>query len=74
MADDGIRVNGVRPGFIRTDMNKSIRSNDQMEEIRASIPLQRTGSAQEIASAIIWLLSDEASYCTGSILDVTGGR
>ncbi len=74
VARENIRVNAVRPGFIRTDMHRSVRSEAQVDEIRSSIPMQRTGTAQEIAAAVLWLLSDEASYCTGAILDVTGGR
>ncbi len=74
VADQGIRVNAVRPGFIDTDMHHSVRSKDQHEAIRSAIPLRRTGTAEEIASAILWLLSDDAAYCTGTIVDVTGGR
>jgi NAD(P)-dependent dehydrogenase (short-subunit alcohol dehydrogenase family) len=74
VAADGIRVNAVRPGFIHTEIHASGGEPDRIERLRGSIPLQRGGEALEVARAILWLLSDEASYSSGAILDVTGGR
>lgn len=74
VAGDGIRVNGVRPGVIYTDIHASGGEPDRVERVRAGVPMRRGGQAEEVAHAILWLLSDEASYTTGAILDVTGGR
>ncbi len=74
LAEDGIRVNAVRPGFINTDIHASGGEPNRIERIRGNIPMKRGGEPEEIARAILWLLSDEASYSTGAILDVTGGR
>ena len=74
VANDNIRVNAVRPGFIDTDMHHSVGGRKRFEQVRPTIPLARVGSPEEVAEGIIWLLSDKASYCTGTILDVTGGR
>jgi NAD(P)-dependent dehydrogenase (short-subunit alcohol dehydrogenase family) len=74
VADDGIRVNAVRPGFIATDMHADGGDPDRIERIRASIPMKRGGRPEEVAEAIAWLLSDAASYMTGGFLDVAGGR
>jgi NAD(P)-dependent dehydrogenase (short-subunit alcohol dehydrogenase family) len=74
VAADGIRVNAVRPGVIRTDMHASGGEPGRVDRVKASIPMQRGGEPDEVARAILWLLSDEASYTTGSLLDVTGGR
>jgi NAD(P)-dependent dehydrogenase (short-subunit alcohol dehydrogenase family) len=71
---DGIRVNGVRPGFINTDIHASGGQPDRLERVRGAIPMQRGGEPEEVARAILWLASEEASYCTGAILDVSGGR
>ena len=71
---DGIRVNAVRPGVIRTEIHLSSGDPARIERIGASAPLGRAGEADEVARAILWLLSDEASYTTGAILDVGGGR
>jgi NAD(P)-dependent dehydrogenase (short-subunit alcohol dehydrogenase family) len=71
---DGIRVNAVRPGIIRTEIHESSGDPARVERIGASAPLQRPGEAEEVARAILWLLSDEASYMTGALVDVTGGR
>ena len=74
LAPDGIRVNGVRPGLIETDIHASGGQPDRAERLGKTAPLGRAGTADEVANAIAWLCSAEASYCTGSILDVAGGR
>lgn len=74
LAADGIRVNCVRPGFVHTDIHAAGGEPDRIERLRDSIPMKRGGKPEEVARAILWLLSDEASYSTGAILDVTGGR
>jgi NAD(P)-dependent dehydrogenase (short-subunit alcohol dehydrogenase family) len=71
---EGIRVNAVRPGIIRTDIHLASGDPARVERIGPSAPLQRPGEAEEVARAIVWLLSDEASYMTGALVDVTGGR
>ncbi|CAN7345377.1 SDR family oxidoreductase [Aquipseudomonas alcaligenes] len=74
VAAEGIRVNAVRPGVIRTEIHASGGEPERVERVAASIPLGRGGEAEEIAKAILWLASDEASYTTGALLDVAGGR
>jgi len=74
LADDGIRVNCVRPGFVNTGIHAGAGEPNRIERLRDGIPMKRGGEPEEIARAILWLLSDEASYSTGAILDVTGGR
>lgn len=74
VAAEGIRVNAVRPGFIHTDMHASGGEPDRIERVKASVPLGRGGQAEEVAQAILWLLSAEASYTTGAFIDVAGGR
>jgi NAD(P)-dependent dehydrogenase (short-subunit alcohol dehydrogenase family) len=74
VAAEGIRVNAVRPGVIHTDIHASGGEPGRVERVRTSVPMQRGGQPDEVAQAIVWLLSEEASYVTGSILDVTGGR
>ncbi len=74
VAAEGIRVNAVRPGFIYTDMHASGGEPDRIERVKASVPLGRGGQAEEVAQAILWLLSAEASYTTGAFIDVAGGR
>ena len=74
VAADGIRVNAVRPGFIHTDMHASGGEPGRIERVKHGVPLQRGGTAEEVASAILWLLSDEASYTTGAFIDIAGGR
>ena len=71
---EGIRVNAVRPGIIRTEIHQASGDPGRLERIGATAPLGRPGEAEEVARAILWLASDEASYVTGSLLDVTGGR
>lgn len=73
-AERKIRVNGVRPGFIHTDIHADGGEPGRVERLTPSIPLQRGGEPEEVAHTIAWLLSDEASYVTGSLLDVAGGR
>ncbi|QGW84482.1 MULTISPECIES: SDR family oxidoreductase [Variovorax] len=74
VAAEGIRVNAVRPGLIDTEIHASGGMPDRAFELAPTVPMQRTGSAEEIAGAILWLLSAEASYTTMALLDVTGGR
>jgi NAD(P)-dependent dehydrogenase (short-subunit alcohol dehydrogenase family) len=71
---EGIRVNAVRPGVIRTDIHQISGDPSRVERIGAASPLGRPGEPQEVARAILWLASAEASYTTGTVLDVTGGR
>lgn len=74
VATEGVRVNAVRPGIIDTEIHASGGQPDRIAAIRGLVPMKREGKAQEVAHAVIWLLSDEASYTTGSILNVSGGR
>lgn len=74
VATEGIRVNAVRPAFIHTDIHAAGGEPDRIERLRSSIPLQRGGQPEEVAQAILWLLSDEASYVTGAFIDLAGGR
>jgi NAD(P)-dependent dehydrogenase (short-subunit alcohol dehydrogenase family) len=74
VAQEGIRVNGVRPGLIATEMHASGGEPGRVERLKASVPMGRGGEADEVARAVLWLLSDEASYTTGSFIDVSGGR
>ena len=74
LAPDGIRVNAVRPGIIDTDIHASGGEPDRVAELGPAAPMGRAGSAEEVAAAILWLMSEEASYVTGAYLDVTGGR
>ena len=73
LAKVGVRVNGVRPGMIDTDVHASAGMPDRVAQHGASMPMGRAGEAREVAEAIVWLLSDGASYITGATLDVTGG-
>jgi NAD(P)-dependent dehydrogenase (short-subunit alcohol dehydrogenase family) len=74
IATEGVRVNAVRPGIIDTEIHASGGQPDRIAAIRGLVPMKREGKAEEVAHAVIWLLSDEASYTTGSILNVSGGR
>jgi len=74
VAEEGIRVNAVRPGIIATDIHASGGQPDRIERVRPLVPMKREGRPEEVASAILWLLSDEGSYATGAIIDVSGGR
>jgi len=74
LAAEGIRVNCVRPGFVHTEIHAAGGEPNRIERLRDAIPMKRGGKPEEVARAILWLLSDEASYSTGAILDVTGGR
>jgi len=74
VAEEGIRVNAVRPGFIYTDMHTKGGEPGRVDRVKSMVPMKRGGQPEEVASAILWLLSDEASFVTGTILDVSGGR
>lgn len=73
-ASQGIRVNSVRPSFIHTEMHTDGGEPNRVERLSPQIPLQRGGTPEEVANSIVWLLSDEASYVTGSFIDIAGGR
>lgn len=74
VAAHGIRVNGVRPGIIATDIHASGGEPGRVARVAPNVPMQRGGEPEEVASAVVWLLGDEASYITGALLDITGGR
>jgi NAD(P)-dependent dehydrogenase (short-subunit alcohol dehydrogenase family) len=74
VAEEGIRVNAVRPGFIYTELHGKGGEPERVERVKTLVPMQRGGQPEEVASAILWLLSQEASYVTGTIVDVSGGR
>jgi len=74
VAAEGIRVNAVRPGLIETDIHASGGIPDRVQQLAHQVPMQRGGTAQEVAEAIVWLLSPQASYTTMSLIDVSGGR
>ena len=74
LAAEGVRVNAVRPGIIDTEIHASGGQPDRVAQMAAQLPMQRAGTADEVARAIVWLLSDDSTYTTGSIVDVTGGR
>ena len=74
VASEGIRVNAVRPGIIDTEIHASGGQPGRAQQVGPSLPMKRPGTAEEVARAIVWLLSEEASYCTSTLLDVTGGR
>jgi NAD(P)-dependent dehydrogenase (short-subunit alcohol dehydrogenase family) len=74
VANEGIRVNAVRPGLIYTDIHASGGDPGRVERLKGFLPMKRGGHADEVAQAILWLLSDEASYTTGAFIEVSGGR
>jgi NAD(P)-dependent dehydrogenase (short-subunit alcohol dehydrogenase family) len=74
IASEGVRVVAVRPGLIDTDIHASGGEPDRAHRLAHNVPMKRVGQAEEIANAIVWLMSDEASYVTGTIIDVSGGR
>lgn len=74
VAEEGIRVNAVRPGFIYTEFHASGGEPNRVDRVKALVPMKRGGSPDEVAKAIVWLLSDEASFTTGAFIDVAGGR
>lgn len=74
VADQGIRVNSVRPGFIYTDIHASGGEPGRVDRIKDAIPMKRGGQPEEVAQAILWLLSEQASYATGTFIDLAGGR
>ena len=74
VADEGIRVNCVRPGFIYTDMHKSGGEPNRVDRLKEFLPLKRGGQPEEVAAAVSWLVSNESSYTTGAFIEVSGGR
>jgi len=74
VAEEGIRVNAVRPGFIYTDLHASGGEPNRVERVKEFVPMKRGGRPEEVANAILWLLSDYASFTTGAFVDVTGGK
>ncbi len=74
IAAEGIRVNAVRPGLIHSDIHQKGGEPKRIERLKDSIPMKRGGEPDEVAKTILWLLSDEASYITGALVDVSGGR
>ena len=74
VATEGIRVNAVRPGLIQTDIHALAGEPGRVDRAKAGVPMQRGGQADEVAEAILWLASAQASYVTGTLMDVTGGR
>ena len=74
VAEEGIRVNSVRPGVIHTDIHASGGEPGRVERVKNAVPMKRGGQPEEVARAILWLLSPESSYSTGTFIDVSGGR
>jgi NAD(P)-dependent dehydrogenase (short-subunit alcohol dehydrogenase family) len=74
LGDEGIRVNAIRPGLIDTDIHASGGEPGRAQKLAHMIPMKRVGTAEDVANAVVWLMSDEASYVTGTIFDVSGGR
>ncbi len=74
VAGEGIRVNCVRPGFIYTEIHKSVGEPNRVDRLKGLLPLKRGGQPEEVAAAISWLVSSESSYTTGSFIEVSGGR
>ena len=73
VAPDGIRVNAVRPGFIRTDFHALSGDPDRVEKFKSRLPMERGGEPEEVAAAVLWLLCEQSSYVTGSFIDLAGG-
>jgi NAD(P)-dependent dehydrogenase (short-subunit alcohol dehydrogenase family) len=74
VAEENIRVNAVRPGIIKTEIHRKAGDADRPERLKGLIPMKRAGEPEEVAKTILWLLSDEASYITGALVNVSGGR
>ena len=74
VAPEGVRVNAVRPGIILTDIHADSGDADRPAKAASTIPMQRPGTAAEVAEAIMWLLAEQSSYTTGAVINVTGGR
>ncbi|MDB5964036.1 MAG: short-chain dehydrogenase/reductase, partial [Polaromonas sp.] len=74
VAAEGIRVNAVRPGIIDTDIHTSGGLPNRARDVAPQVPMQRAGTAEEVAESIMWLLSDKSAYTTGALLDISGGR
>ncbi|MNC85344.1 3-oxoacyl-[acyl-carrier-protein] reductase FabG [compost metagenome] len=74
VAEEGIRVNGVRAGYVYTDFHALGGEPERVDRVKQYVPLKRGGQPEEVANAILWLLSDEASFTTGGFIDVAGGR
>ena len=74
VAEEGIRVNSVRPGVIHTGIHAAGGEPGRVDRVKNTVPMKRGGQPEEVARAILWLLSPEASYCTGAVIDVSGGR
>ncbi len=74
VAEEGIRVNAVRPGLIETEMHRDTGDINRPQKLRGLVPMKRAGSSSEVANTIVWLMSDDASYITGALVDVAGGR
>ena len=74
VATEGIRVNAIRPGLIYTDIHASAGEPGRVDRAKAGVPMQRGGTADEVADAVLWLMSEQSSYVTGTMLDVAGGR
>jgi NAD(P)-dependent dehydrogenase (short-subunit alcohol dehydrogenase family) len=74
VAEEGIRVNGVRPGVIYTTIHASGGEPGRVDRVKGAVPMKRGGQPEEVAQAVLWLLSDEAGYSTGTFIDVSGGR
>ena len=74
VAEEGIRVNAVAPGLIETDLHAANGAPDRLARMAPTVPMKRAGTAEEVAEGVVWLLSDAASYTTGTILEIGGGR